>query len=204
MAVRASCFTCSAALTPVCSAVSSLLLAHAPGRRSSRCAAHGRSPGRSARRRRRRPAGACLTCQAPWKACLSELRQACLHAHLSGWQGADAGECGTRRGWFDLPATQITDEVKRDLRLLHLRAALDPKRFYKGFDQSKFPKYFQLGTVVEGAADFYAGAPPAWLPPWLRPAYVHAAAGRLCVIVLLTLLDCVLCDALWPVQHALR
>ena len=68
-----------------------------------------------------------------------------------------------RRGWFELPATQITDEVKRDLRLLHLRSALDPKRFYKGFDQTKFPKHFQLGTVVEGAADFYSG--PALLLP---------------------------------------
>ena len=65
--------------------------------------------------------------------------------------------CPWRRGWFELPATQITDEVKRDLRLLHLRSALDPKRFYKGFDQTKFPKYFQLGTVVEGAAEFYSG-----------------------------------------------
>lgn len=64
-----------------------------------------------------------------------------------------------RRGWFELPATQITDDVKRDLRLLHLRSALDPKRFYKGFDQTKFPKYFQLGSVVEGAADFYSGLP---------------------------------------------
>ena len=51
-------------------------------------------------------------------------------------------------------------QVKRDLRLLRLRGAMDPKRFYKSFDQSKFPKYFQFGTVVEGPADFYSGAPP--------------------------------------------
>jgi hypothetical protein len=61
------------------------------------------------------------------------------------------------RDWFDLPAQQITDEVKRDLRLLRLRGVMDPKRFYKSFDQTKFPKYFQFGTVVEGPADFYAG-----------------------------------------------
>lgn len=71
--------------------------------------------------------------------------------------GLSYKSCPWRRGWFELPATQITDEVKRDLRLLHLRSALDPKRFYKGFDQTKFPKYFQLGTVVEGAAEFYSG-----------------------------------------------
>ncbi|BDA41166.1 probable deoxynucleotidyltransferase terminal-interacting protein 2 at C-terminar half [Coccomyxa sp. Obi] len=61
------------------------------------------------------------------------------------------------KAWFDLPAQQITPEVKRDLRLIRLRGAMDPKRFYKSLDQTKFPKYFQLGTVVEGAADFYAG-----------------------------------------------
>ncbi len=67
------------------------------------------------------------------------------------------------RGWFELPAQQITPEVKRDLRLIRLRGAMDPKRFYKSMDQTKFPKYFQFGTVVEGAADFYAGACP---PPF--------------------------------------
>ncbi len=186
---------------PLAAPLCSRLLARTPGRRSSRCAAHGGSPGRNARRRRRRPAGACVMCQAPWQARLSEPRRVCLHTHLSVWQGADAGERGARRGWFDLPATQITDEVKRDLRLLHLRAALDPKRFYKGFDQSKFPKYFQLGTVVEGAADFYAGARPLRLQPWPRPALVLCSGGPpLRARVLLTRLDCVLCDALWPIN----
>ena len=61
------------------------------------------------------------------------------------------------KGWYDLPATEITDEVKADLRVLRLRSALDPKAFYKKFDSTKFPKYFQFGTVVEGAADFYSG-----------------------------------------------
>ncbi|GAB4814992.1 hypothetical protein N2152v2_002038 [Parachlorella kessleri] len=58
--------------------------------------------------------------------------------------------------WFDLPATAITDEVKRDLRMLRLRTAFDPKAFYKKLDSTKFPKHFQVGTVVEGAADFYS------------------------------------------------
>ena len=64
---------------------------------------------------------------------------------------------GSCSNWFDLPATQITDEVKRDLRLLRLRGVMDPKRFYKSVDQSKFPKYFQFGTVVEGPTEFYSG-----------------------------------------------
>jgi hypothetical protein len=61
------------------------------------------------------------------------------------------------KGWFDLPATKITDEVKSDLRMLRLRGALDPKAHYKKLDDTKFPKYFQMGTVVEGAADYYSG-----------------------------------------------
>lgn len=61
------------------------------------------------------------------------------------------------RRWFDLPATPITPEVKTDLRLLALRGAFDPKRFYRKPDATKFPKYFQMGTVVEGPADFYSG-----------------------------------------------
>ncbi|KAL4539364.1 hypothetical protein Ndes2437B_g02255 [Nannochloris sp. 'desiccata'] len=60
------------------------------------------------------------------------------------------------KSWYDLPATTITDEVKNDLRVLRLRSALDPKTFYKKFDTTKFPKYFQFGTVVEGAAEFYS------------------------------------------------
>ncbi|KAL6779101.1 hypothetical protein ACKKBF_B18750 [Auxenochlorella protothecoides x Auxenochlorella symbiontica] len=60
------------------------------------------------------------------------------------------------KSWFDMPATRITEEVKRDLRMLRLRSAFDPKAFYKKFDNTKFPKYFQMGTVVEGAADFYS------------------------------------------------
>lgn len=34
---------------------------------------------------------------------------------------------------------------------------MDPKRFYKSADHSKFPKYFQFGTVVEGPTEFYSG-----------------------------------------------
>ena len=42
--------------------------------------------------------------------------------------------------------------------MLRLRGAFDPKRFYKSADATKFPKYFQMGTVVEGPTDFYSGA----------------------------------------------
>ena len=42
--------------------------------------------------------------------------------------------------------------------MLRLSGAFDPKRFYKSMDNSKFPKYFQMGTVVEGPTDFFSGA----------------------------------------------
>ncbi|CAG9464654.1 unnamed protein product [Pedinophyceae sp. YPF-701] len=68
-----------------------------------------------------------------------------------------AGATTAGAKWFDLPATQIDEEAKRELRLLRLRGAMDPKRFYRSMDATKFPTYFQVGRVVEGAADFYSG-----------------------------------------------
>ncbi|PIN03903.1 hypothetical protein CDL12_23570 [Handroanthus impetiginosus] len=43
--------------------------------------------------------------------------------------------------------------------LLQLRSAIDPKRHYKkGDSRSKtLPKYFQVGTVIESASEFYTG-----------------------------------------------
>jgi Fcf2 pre-rRNA processing len=60
---------------------------------------------------------------------------------------------------------QITDEVKRDLRLLRLRGAFDTKRFYKKLD-GKFPKYFQMGTVIEPAAEFYSSESASGTAGW--------------------------------------
>ncbi|KAG2433496.1 hypothetical protein HYH02_012614 [Chlamydomonas schloesseri] len=58
--------------------------------------------------------------------------------------------------WYKLPQTKITDEVKTELRLLRLRGAYDPKRFYKSFDETKFPKHFQIGTVLDNPTEFYS------------------------------------------------
>lgn len=57
------------------------------------------------------------------------------------------------------------EQLKTDLRLLALRGAFDPKRFYRNPDATKFPKYFQMGTVVEGPTDFYSGALQLLLAP---------------------------------------
>lgn len=66
------------------------------------------------------------------------------------------GANATNKSWFSMPAVEYTPELRRDMRLLKLRGAYDPKRFYKTDDTSKLPKNFQIGTVVEGAQDFYA------------------------------------------------
>jgi len=57
--------------------------------------------------------------------------------------------------WFNMPATELTEERQRDLEIMQIRDALDPKRRYRSDDRTVLPKYFQVGTVVEHAADFY-------------------------------------------------
>ena len=47
-------------------------------------------------------------------------------------------------GWFDLAAPAITPDLKRDLRLLRLRGAFDPKRFYKSADTGRLPEHFAV------------------------------------------------------------
>jgi hypothetical protein len=61
----------------------------------------------------------------------------------------DAGD-----GWFGMRPTPLTDELKQDLTLIRNRNYLDPKRFYKSSDPTG--KVVQLGTVIEGAAEYYS------------------------------------------------
>ncbi|KFP79903.1 Deoxynucleotidyltransferase terminal-interacting protein 2, partial [Apaloderma vittatum] len=61
----------------------------------------------------------------------------------------------TGDGWFGMKAPEITSELKNDLKVLKMRASLDPKRFYKKNDRDGLPKYFQIGTVVDSPIDFY-------------------------------------------------
>ncbi|NXH73730.1 TDIF2 protein, partial [Hydrobates tethys] len=61
----------------------------------------------------------------------------------------------TGDGWFGLKAPEITSELKNDLKVLKMRASLDPKHFYKKNDRDGLPKYFQVGTVVDSPIDFY-------------------------------------------------
>lgn len=57
--------------------------------------------------------------------------------------------------WFNMKQPELTGETKRDLLIIKQRSALDPKRHYKK-QKWDIPKYFQMGTIVEGNTEFYS------------------------------------------------
>ncbi|KAI2639837.1 Fcf2-domain-containing protein [Hypomontagnella submonticulosa] len=64
---------------------------------------------------------------------------------------ADAGP-----SWFNLPRTDLTPQLKKDLQLLRMRDVLDSKRFYrKDSSRALVPEFSQVGTIVEGPTDFF-------------------------------------------------
>lgn len=59
--------------------------------------------------------------------------------------------------WYGLPKTVQTPELARDLKLLANRNVLDTHRHYKKESpKSAFPQFSQIGTVVEGATEFFS------------------------------------------------
>lgn len=47
--------------------------------------------------------------------------------------------------WFDMPATPMTPELKRELDAMRLRNSLDPKKFMKGGAKNeKIGEFFQV------------------------------------------------------------
>ncbi|CAB3411106.1 unnamed protein product [Caenorhabditis bovis] len=58
--------------------------------------------------------------------------------------------------WFNMPATEITEERKRDLELLQMRGVLNPQAHYRRNDRQVLPKYFQVGRVVDAPEDYYS------------------------------------------------
>jgi hypothetical protein len=59
--------------------------------------------------------------------------------------------------WFDLPKTNLTPQLKRDLQLIELRTVLDPHRHYKKNNRKgKIPTFSQTGTVIEGPTEFFS------------------------------------------------
>ncbi|CCG25488.1 35S rRNA processing protein [Candida orthopsilosis Co 90-125] len=57
-------------------------------------------------------------------------------------------------GWFNMSRPELTSSIKRDLQIIKQRQALDPKRHYKK-EKWQIPKYFQMGTIVEGNTGYY-------------------------------------------------
>ncbi|XP_053104819.1 deoxynucleotidyltransferase terminal-interacting protein 2 isoform X2 [Hemicordylus capensis] len=86
------------------------------------------------------------------KECIPPLRES---VHQLKKQRRAEREKTTGDGWFGMKAPEMTDELKNDLRALKMRAAIDPKRFYKKNDREGLPKYFQVGTVEDSPVDFY-------------------------------------------------
>lgn len=67
----------------------------------------------------------------------------------------------TGKGWFDMPEPTMTPELKQDLQVIQMRNYLDPKKHMRTNDWAKkTPKYFQVGTVVDDASEFYSGRIP--------------------------------------------
>ncbi|KAL8771362.1 MAG: hypothetical protein Q9209_003268 [Squamulea sp. 1 TL-2023] len=59
--------------------------------------------------------------------------------------------------WFDLPRTNLTPELKRDLQLLKMRSTWDPKRHYKNDSRRPLvPEYSQVGTIIEGPTEHFS------------------------------------------------
>ncbi|KIX10377.1 uncharacterized protein Z518_01459 [Rhinocladiella mackenziei CBS 650.93] len=59
--------------------------------------------------------------------------------------------------WFDMPKTNLTPQLRRDLQLIEMRSVLDPHRHYKKNNRrGKIPTFSQTGTVIEGPTEFYS------------------------------------------------
>lgn len=57
--------------------------------------------------------------------------------------------------WFNMRQPELTEGTKRDLLIIKQRSALDPKRHYKK-QKWDIPKFFQMGTIIEGNTEFYS------------------------------------------------
>ncbi|EXJ72125.1 uncharacterized protein A1O5_04629 [Cladophialophora psammophila CBS 110553] len=59
--------------------------------------------------------------------------------------------------WFDMPKTNLTPQLKRDLQLIEMRSVLDPHRHYKKNNRrGRVPTFSQTGTVIEGPTEFFS------------------------------------------------
>ena len=49
--------------------------------------------------------------------------------------------------WYDLPKTEMTDDVKRDIQIIKMRSVLDPRGFYKRGDKRISKREFYLALT---------------------------------------------------------
>jgi len=59
------------------------------------------------------------------------------------------------KGWFDLAPAEMTEELKRDIKVIKMRNFIDPKRFYKTPDALN--TVIHTGTVIEGPDEYVSG-----------------------------------------------
>jgi len=56
--------------------------------------------------------------------------------------------------WFNIEQNKTQEELDDDLKVLQMRDVIDPKRFYKSYNQEKTVR--QVGTVIEGSNEYYS------------------------------------------------
>lgn len=66
----------------------------------------------------------------------------------------------TTRGWFEMPSSDFNDDVKRDLEVLSMRGAFNPKRHYKNLESIKTANWIQIGTVLDNPVEGRSGQLP--------------------------------------------
>ncbi|KAJ3577611.1 hypothetical protein NPX13_g2960 [Xylaria arbuscula] len=92
--------------------------------------------------------------QAPGKPKAEELSVRVPEVRKSKKEMSHKADAGPQ--WFNLPATDLTPELRRDLQLLKMRDVLDPKRHYKKDTTRAIPEFAQVGTVIPGPTDYFS------------------------------------------------
>lgn len=59
--------------------------------------------------------------------------------------------------WYNMPRTNLTEDLKKDLQVLRLRSVLDSKKFFRKDTRQKLvPDFCQRGTIIEGPTEYYS------------------------------------------------
>lgn len=61
-----------------------------------------------------------------------------------------------------MPRTNMSSELKSDLKLLKLRNVLDPHRHYRSDNtRALTPKFSQIGQIIEGPTEYFSSRLPS-------------------------------------------